>query len=271
MRTSILSVTIFCLSAGFLAKADDSWNNNMGWGGQMTRQQIYAQKREAARQARAQRAAEAQQRRATQIAEMQQRQAERQQQLQLARQQRAEARAAKIAARNGGYSNSYAMTNYGGSSRLAGHQCSNSDSDENTCLACAVYGENRGPDSGMRFVVGNIRTRLASGRYGNSICDVVHGVMSKYPRGQYVGAHHYIVDDGKGTLNRIENNLSAPANGVMGFHSCRIRGVATNCPTADAGPAIIPDPYMTAAEIEEQAAERQYYEMAYLPDDQGAG
>lgn len=109
----------------------------------------------------------------------------------------------------GGFNGSYS---WGGSSMLAGHQCSARDTDPTVCKVCAIYGEDHNSPEGEAAVAGVIATRLQNGRWGHDTCAIVHG------RGQFVGAWHRLPNN-PALLSQIESNANAPANGYLGFRS----------------------------------------------------
>lgn len=118
-----------------------------------------------------------------------------------------------------------------------------------------MYGEDHNSTEGMQAVVGVIKTRLESGRYGSSICDIVHG------RGQFVGAWHRLPNN-PALLNALQSAAGAPANGYMGFRTycgngrSRRIGRNGNCyGSADGSQYIVLDPTMTAEDVDQQAEE----------------
>ncbi len=101
-----------------------------------------------------------------------------------------------------------------------GQACSPRDRDPLKCMACAIKGEDNKSIEGMLAVGGVIMTRKHSGRFGSSVCAIVHAP------GQFVGARGRLPTGA--VYNQIiaasKKSLQSRGNGFLGFRSYCRRG-----------------------------------------------
>ena len=101
-----------------------------------------------------------------------------------------------------------------------GEACTRRDRDPVKCMACAIKGEDNKTLAGMLAVGGVIKSRLYSGRFGSTICQVVHapgqfvGAWGRLPRGE---SYNKIVAAARQSVN-------SRGNGFLGFRSYCRRG-----------------------------------------------